>query len=156
MYCYVYANLGYEALVEVVLFTYSCSPWADSKKKSLITCILVNKNMMMSSNGNIFHITGPLCGEFTGHRWIPLTRDSGAKLWYFLWLHSPLTHKSEQNGCNCVDSVQCIFESVVYIDSNVSNIFAKDFIQNKSALDQLMACDQKATIFVWKKGDPVH
>ena len=23
--------------------------------------------MMTSSNGNIFHVTGPLCGEFTGH-----------------------------------------------------------------------------------------
>ena len=29
---------------------------------------------MTSSNGNIFRVTGPLCGEFTGHRWIPLTR----------------------------------------------------------------------------------
>ena len=27
--------------------------------------------MMTSSNGNIFHVTGPLRGEFTGHRWIP-------------------------------------------------------------------------------------
>ena len=27
--------------------------------------------MMTSSNGNIFCYTGPLCGEFTGHRWIP-------------------------------------------------------------------------------------
>ena len=27
---------------------------------------------MTSSNGNIFCITGPLCVEFTGHRWIPL------------------------------------------------------------------------------------
>ena len=26
---------------------------------------------MASSNGNIFRITGPLCEEFTGHRWIP-------------------------------------------------------------------------------------
>ena len=26
---------------------------------------------MTSSNGNIFRITGLLCGEFTGHRWIP-------------------------------------------------------------------------------------
>ena len=24
--------------------------------------------MMTSSNGNIFRVTGPLCGEFTGHR----------------------------------------------------------------------------------------
>ena len=29
--------------------------------------------MMTSSNGNIFRITGPLCGEFTGERWIPRT-----------------------------------------------------------------------------------
>ena len=26
--------------------------------------------MMTSSNGNIFRVTGLLCGEFTGHRWI--------------------------------------------------------------------------------------
>ena len=27
-------------------------------------------NMMTSSNGNFFRVTGPLCGVFTGHRWI--------------------------------------------------------------------------------------
>ena len=26
--------------------------------------------MITSSNGNIFRVTGHLCGEFTGHRWI--------------------------------------------------------------------------------------
>ena len=31
-------------------------------------------HMMTSSNGNIFHGTGHLCGEFTGQRWIPLTK----------------------------------------------------------------------------------
>ena len=41
--------------------------------------------MMTSSNGNIFRVTGPLCGEFTGHRWIPLTKASDAELCYFLW-----------------------------------------------------------------------
>ena len=41
--------------------------------------------MMTSSNGNIFRITGPFCGEFTGHRRIPLTMASDAKLWCFLW-----------------------------------------------------------------------
>ena len=30
--------------------------------------------MMTSSNGNIFRVTDPLCGEFTGHRWIPSQR----------------------------------------------------------------------------------
>ena len=42
-------------------------------------------DMMTSSNGNIFRVTGHLCGEFTGLRWIPLTKASDAELWYFLW-----------------------------------------------------------------------
>ena len=41
--------------------------------------------IMMSSNGNMFRITGPLWGEFTGHRWIPLTKASFAELWCFVW-----------------------------------------------------------------------
>ena len=41
-------------------------------------------SMMTSSNGNIFCVTGPLCGEFTGHRWIPCTKASDAELWCFL------------------------------------------------------------------------
>ena len=36
-------------------------------------------SMMTSSNGNIFRVTGHLCGEFTGHRWIPLTKASDAE-----------------------------------------------------------------------------
>ena len=36
--------------------------------------------MMTSSNGNMFCITGPLCGEFTGDRWIPSTKASDAVL----------------------------------------------------------------------------
>ena len=38
----------------------------------------------MSSNGNICHVTGPLCGEFTGQQWIPRTKASDAELWCFL------------------------------------------------------------------------
>ena len=30
--------------------------------------------MMPPSNGNIFHVTDPSCVEFTGHRWISLTK----------------------------------------------------------------------------------
>ena len=41
--------------------------------------------MMTSSNENIFRVTGHLCREFTGHRWIPCTKASNAELWCFLW-----------------------------------------------------------------------
>ena len=40
-------------------------------------------NMMTSTNRNIFRVTGHLCGEFIGHRWIPRTKASDAELWRF-------------------------------------------------------------------------
>ena len=36
--------------------------------------------MMTSWTGNIVRVTGHLCGEFTGHRWIPCTKASDAEL----------------------------------------------------------------------------
>ena len=42
--------------------------------------------IMTSSDGKIFHITGPLWGEFTGHQWIPLTNASDVELECFLWI----------------------------------------------------------------------
>ena len=44
-----------------------------------------NIYMMTSSNGNISRITGPLCGEFTGHRWFPGKKASDAELWCSLY-----------------------------------------------------------------------
>ena len=40
--------------------------------------------MMTSSNENIFRVTGHLCGEFNGPRWIPRTKASVAELCCFL------------------------------------------------------------------------
>ena len=42
-------------------------------------------SVMTSSNGNIFRVTGHLCGEFTCHRWIPRAKASDAELWWFHW-----------------------------------------------------------------------
>ena len=50
---------------------------------SLIVCIDCHHDDVI--NGNIFRVTGHLCGEFTGHRWIPRTKASDAELWCFLW-----------------------------------------------------------------------
>ena len=41
--------------------------------------------MMTSSNGNIFCVTGLLCGYFTRDRWIPRAKASDAELWCFPW-----------------------------------------------------------------------
>ena len=57
------------------------SNWQRRKLPELL-CMAA---MMTSSNGNIFRVTGHLCREFTGLRWIPRTKASDAELWCFLW-----------------------------------------------------------------------
>ena len=44
----------------------------------------LNGSLMTSSNGNIFRVTGPLCGEFTGHRWNPCKRPVTRSFHVFL------------------------------------------------------------------------
>ena len=41
--------------------------------------------MMTFSSRKIVRVSGPLRGEFTGDRWIPLTKASDAELYCFLW-----------------------------------------------------------------------
>ena len=48
--------------------------------------MLFGLHMMTLSNGNIFRVTGPLWGEFTGDWWIPLTKAIDAVLWCFFHL----------------------------------------------------------------------
>ena len=57
----------------------TCPPvaWSPTHSQSL--------HMMTPSNVTIFRVTDPLCGEFTGHQWIPHTKASDAELWCFLW-----------------------------------------------------------------------
>ena len=65
-------------------------PVAESQPLRQCVCavcdIFSHWNLMMtSSNGNIFRVTGTLCGEFTGPRWIPLTKASYAGFLCFVW-----------------------------------------------------------------------
>ena len=51
---------------------------------------------MTPSNGSIFRVTGHLCGEFTGHRWIPRRKASDAELWCSLicaWINGWVTYR---------------------------------------------------------------
>ena len=57
----------------------TCGP---TQSRSIITWLNI---VMTSSNGNIFRVTGHLCGKFTGPRWISRTKASDVELWCFLW-----------------------------------------------------------------------
>ena len=71
--------------------TYQPLEWSGSGSRTLQeSSTWVSNNgvwciMMTSSNGNIFRVSGPLCGEFTGQRWIPCTKASDAEILCFLW-----------------------------------------------------------------------
>ena len=55
-------------------------------------------HMMTSSNGNIFRVTGHLCGEFTGLRWIPRTKASDASFYVFFDLR--LNKRLSKHSCS--------------------------------------------------------
>ena len=83
-----------ECNIYIVLRWHNVAKWKHSysviiqkkDKFQLIKIIsLTYISMIMSSNGNIFHVTGPLCGEFTGPQWIPGTKASDVELSCFLW-----------------------------------------------------------------------
>ena len=57
--------------------------------------------LMTSSNENIFCITGPLCGELTGHQWIPLMKASHKSI-FLDWLISLWTKWQPFNTFNCI------------------------------------------------------
>ena len=52
------------------------------------------QDMMMSSNGNFFRVTGPLCIEFTGLRWIPRTVTRSFDVFIYLHLIKRLSKHS--------------------------------------------------------------
>ena len=78
---------------------------------------------MTSSNGNIFRVTGPLCGEFIGHRWIPLKRPVTQSFGVFFdlhrnkrlskhsrrrWLETPSHSLWRHCNVNGVSPIQCL------------------------------------------------
>ena len=65
--------------------TKASDAWLYSRCRSKLYTMQHDIDMITSFNGNIFPVTGPLYGEFTGHRWIPLINASDAELWCFLW-----------------------------------------------------------------------
>ena len=83
-------------------------------------------SMMKSSNWNIFRVTGPLCGEFTCHRWIPLTKASDMELWCFLWSATEQTFKQTIKTPVISDAIALIMTiTVMHISSVIKISFCR-------------------------------
>ena len=72
------------------------NPWHPKKNRQLFRPNYFDKPFLLKRihmhKYSLFHICicviGPLCGEFTGHRWIPFSNVSDAELWFFFGLRS--------------------------------------------------------------------
>ena len=62
---------------------------------------------MTSSNGNSFRVTGPLYGEFAGHRWIPLTKllTRSIDVFYDLHLNKRLSNNREAGDLDAIVAI---------------------------------------------------
>ena len=86
IHCYIKLSISTKSLL---------NRQSSDKYKGMVAAVNINGTimsptsskirMMTSSNGNIFRVTGHLCGEFTGPRWILRTKASDTELWCFLW-----------------------------------------------------------------------
>ena len=61
-------------------------PRGERRTKHILTSAEAGEQAGEPSNENIFRVTGHLCGECTGHRWIPRRKASDAELWLFFYL----------------------------------------------------------------------
>ena len=74
---FVYGNIySFWRIQSSSLNIWSRPPWRCTCK-----CLY----MTTSWNWNILRATGPLLGELSGHRWIPLSNASNSELWFFFF-----------------------------------------------------------------------
>ena len=66
---YIYTYIWYDIYIYIYMYIH-IRKLIDIKHRQPLQQVL----MMPLSNGNIFRVTGHLCGEFTGPRWIPAQR----------------------------------------------------------------------------------
>ena len=62
------------------------SPLTSGLETALDTTVRIGISWWRHQMETFFRVTGLLCGEFTGHRWIPLTEANDAELCYFFYL----------------------------------------------------------------------
>ena len=107
--------------------------------------IFIRSVMMTSSNGNIFHVTGPLYGEFTGHRWFPPNHPPQPPppppphTHTHTLPHTP-THKGHLRGA-LMFSLIC-----AWINGYVYNRKASDLRSHRTHCDVTVKCHCSATI----------
>ena len=81
---------------------------------------------MTSSNGNISHVTGPLWGESTGHRWFRRQGQPRGAFIFFLW------YAPEQTAEQTVEMLT-IWDAMALVMRSLKCAFTSKFVKCKSS-----------------------
>ena len=95
-----------------------------SSNTEVVSCTVdkrLSPCMMTSSNGNIFRVAGPLCGEFTGHRWLSRTHSVGSPsmvdpqwdIWY--WGSKWNLHTVCWSAVGCEWGTTSVYFGITYV-----------------------------------------
>ena len=136
MLCLVYV-ISFQWFAVTYLYIYIYILQISIYLKGLFHWHWANICMMTSSNGNLFRVTGHLCGEFTGPRWISRTKASDAELWCFLWSASEKTIEWTIVRLVIWDAITPIMTSLQWISShNKNNEAGTGFLFSGSTISQ--------------------
>ena len=112
---------------------------------------------MTSSDGNIFRVTGPLCGEFTGPRWIPSQRSvtRSFDVFFDLRLNIQLSKQSwgrwfETQSCSLWRHCNAQYGSLKFFSRTAAETpYFKDMwvFNTKSYLKRMWAFKTKSRVF---------
>ena len=91
--------------------------------------------MMTSSNGNIFRVTGHLCGEFTGDRWIPRTKASEAELWCFFFICAWMNGWVNNNEAGDVKRHRAHYDVDIMLMGQLNKVFSSKTWKRDSAIN---------------------
>ena len=118
-----------------------------------------------------FRVTGHLCGEFTGLRWIPRTKASDVELWFFfdLCLNKRLRKQSWAGDlrsyrahydvivmicfCKLYDRISVCMKVVFHARNNFLNTCRHEQFVHKYHIDRREAEDSGSLIFHWTGDD---
>ena len=111
-----------------------------TSKPSRYIVVPFSKDMVTSSNGNIFRVTGPLWGESNGHQGIPLTKASNAERWCFLWCAPQQTAEETIEMLVISDAMAIIITSVTVMYLDVKHVVRLIWRSEACAQDRGMGC----------------
>ena len=138
----------WETMLHWNIVSYWLGAYAKWSLRYYTETTIYEQHMMTSSNGDIFRVTGHLCGEFTGHQWIPHTKARDAELWCFLW-SAPCINGWVNNREAGVLRRHWVHYDIVMNLSWSCTLFMEKMVLSKKKLDEDFGMSQMALALHW-------